>query len=923
VTDRARNGGELTERRGRLVGRAWADLPLRVKGLVVVAIPMAALLLATVLFGVALAQDRRAQGAVLHTVEVEREVAQVRILVQAGVTGYVLTGDRRYLTSYDQARKQLPEAVAQLGALVADNPGQADRVRRVKALTERRARILKALVANVGADRPPSSRERLLDQNKVSSDAVVAELQAMQDREQRLLADRQAQARRTRSLTLGAVGLSVLLGAAGGIAAVLLFTSGVTRRVGLLERNAERLAGGLPLLPATPGGDVLGELGRGLERAAVLLGEREQALVQAQALLEHIVAWSPMVMFRGLLGGSGERYVSGNVERLLGYPQDQVLGTPGFWVGKLHPADRERFQATLERAVAERAPQVEQEYRFLLGDGYHWLYSVTRLVYGDGGELVDTLGYAMDVTGRRQAEQAVREREATLQAVINASPDIISILDAEGRIRSMSPAMERITGQAPDQRVGRSAFNSELIHPDDLAPFAEAQRRVLTGQLEHAAMRLRVRHADGHWLTLEAHSRPLADPGGVLVVSRDVTEQAALEEELRLAKLAAEQANEAKSEYLSRMSHELRTPLNAILGFAQLLELDDLEAEQRDNLGHILSGARHLLSLINEVLDIAAIEAGRLSLSLEPVALADVAAETVSLIRPLADQQHIMVAGPDVPCATHVLGDRQRLKQVLLNLLSNAVKYNREGGSVQLACEPVEGGRLRVKVSDTGLGIPADAIERLFVPFERVTGTQRGIEGTGLGLPLSKRLAEAMGGTLGLASTPGQGSAFWVELPLVEGPLQQEEVQPPADEAVEEEPADHGGPAITVLYIEDNMSNLRLVERVVGRRPGVRLISAMRPELGLELAGEHAPDVVLLDLHLPDMPGEVVLRRLQANPRTAGIPVVILSADARPNLIERLLEQGARAFLTKPLDVKQFLELLDAVAAERQQAAAG
>ena len=212
-----------------------------------------------------------------------------------------------------------------------------------------------------------------------------------------------------------------------------------------------------------------------------------------------------------------------------------------------------------------------------------------------------------------------------------------------------------------------------------------------------------------------------------------------------------------------------------------------------------------------------------------------------------------MVAAPDVACATHVLGDRQRLRQVLLNLLSNAVKYNRDGGSVELACAPVADGRRRVEVTDTGLDIPPEALARLFIPFERVGA----------------------------------------------------------------------GPPITVLYIEDNMSNLRLVERILGRRPGVRLISAMRPELGLELAGEHHPDLVLLDLHLPDIPGETVLDRLQTNPRTAGIPVVILSADARPGLIQRLLDQGARQFLTKPLAVKELLEVLDAVAAERAQAPAG
>jgi PAS domain S-box-containing protein len=922
MTDYSEGGQKRRAGRPR-VGRAWADLPLRAKGLVVIAIPLLAMLLATVLFGVALAQDRRAQGAVLHTVEVEREIAQVRILVQAGVTGYVLTGDRRYLASYEQARRELPRAVGDLGGLVKDDPGQAARLERVRALTEERATILAALVANVQAKQPPQSRVELLGQNKVTADAVVAELQAMQDQEQHLLADRQAQARQTRALTLGAVALSVLLGVAGGIAAVLLFTSGVTRRAAHLQGNAKRLASGQPLSPALPGGDVLGELGRELERGALLLGEREQALRDAQAMLEHIVAWSPMVMFRGLLGGSGERFVSGNVERLLGYSPEEVLNSPGFWMVKLHPDDRERFTDTLDRAVAERAPQLEQEFRFLLEDGYRWLYSVTRLVYDDDGQLVDTLGYVIDVTERRQAEAAVREREATLQAVVEASPDVISILDADGRVRSMSPAMERITGYPAGEGIGQDAFSAEAVHPDDLEPFAQVQREVLSGRRERAVVRLRVRHADGHWLTLEAHSRPLAAlGGGLLVVSRDVTDQAAKDEELRLAKLAAEQANEAKSEYLSRMSHELRTPLNAILGFAQLLELDDLHDEQRDNLDHIMSGARHLLSLINEVLDIAAIEAGRLALSLEPVPMADVVAETVSLIRPLADQHNIVIAAPGVACSTHVLGDRQRLKQVLLNLLSNAVKYNREGGSVELSCAPVADDRLRIAVTDTGLGIPPEALARLFVPFERV-GRQSGIEGTGLGLPLSKRLAEAMDGRLDLTSVPGQGSTFWIELPLVEGPVEQDEREGQDESVVGEQQEEPAGPPITVLYIEDNMSNLRLVERILGRRPGVRLISAMRPELGLELAGEHHPDLVLLDLHLPDLPGETVLRRLQANPKTAGIPVVILSADARPGLIQRLLEQGARAFLTKPLAVKELLEVLDTVAAEREQAPTG
>jgi signal transduction histidine kinase/ActR/RegA family two-component response regulator len=398
----------------------------------------------------------------------------------------------------------------------------------------------------------------------------------------------------------------------------------------------------------------------------------------------------------------------------------------------------------------------------------------------------------------------------------------------------------------------------------------------------------------------------------VRVANRDAEFAAALRE----AKEAADRANKAKSEYLSRMSHELRTPLNAILGFAQLLELEELGEEQRENLHYILSAARHLLGLINEVLDIAAIEAGRLALSLEPVPVADVVAEATSLIRPLADQHNVLLVNPPASCQVHVLGDRQRLKQVLLNLLSNAVKYNRQGGAVRLECGPVAGERVRVQVIDTGPGIPPQDVDRLFVPFERLGSERSGVEGAGLGLPLSRRLAEAMGGSLELTTVLNQGSSFWVELPLAEGPLQRAERQ---GLAAQVPPAPERSSTLTVLYIEDNLSNLRLVERVVSRRAGIRLISAMRPQLGLDLAAEHHPDLVLLDLHLPDMPGQEVLRRLKAEPRTAEVPVVILSADVRPALIDELLGQGVRAFLTKPLDVKQLLELLDTVAAERDQ----
>ncbi|HJW59540.1 MAG TPA: ATP-binding protein, partial [Actinomycetota bacterium] len=346
----------------------------------------------------------------------------------------------------------------------------------------------------------------------------------------------------------------------------------------------------------------------------------------------------------------------------------------------------------------------------------------------------------------------------------------------DGTIRSWNPAAAAIYGRPAAEAVGQPF---SIVVPADRA---EQAAGLLGRVAEGERVSLETRHLgrDGDTFSVSLTAAPLRSTEGEVlgmsVVARDVTERKQAEQALREAKEEADRANTAKSEYLSRMSHELRTPLNAILGFAQLLELEDLAEEQRENLHFILSAARHLLALINEVLDIAAIEAGRLPLSVEPVPVAEVVAETVSLIRPLADQHQVLLVSPPVSCQVHVLGDRQRLKQILLNLLSNAVKYNRQGGRVELACGPAGDG-MRIQVVDTGPGIAPEAMDQLFVPFERLGSEQTGIEGAGLGLPLSRRLAEAMGGTLAVETEAGQGSRFWVELPLAEGPVQRAERQ--------------------------------------------------------------------------------------------------------------------------------------------------
>jgi PAS domain S-box-containing protein len=526
-------------------------------------------------------------------------------------------------------------------------------------------------------------------------------------------------------------------------------------------------------------------------------------------------------------------------------------------------------------------------------------------------------GYALALVAQRTSElegalSDLAQVRSFLDHLLTAGPVLVRRVTVPDRqISYVSPNIERLFGVTEEQAL-TPGFLGSMVHPDDRDLFEGALDRVADGSSAREEIEYRLGSKDGPSQWVSATLVPEADVEGRIVAVLgyviDVDDRRRADQARREAQEAAETANRSKSEFLSRMSHELRTPLNAVLGFGQVLELEELTDDQRESVGHILKGGRHLLGLINEVLDISRIEAGELALSPEAVLASALIMEAADLMRPLAEQRGIqLVMDRSHQCDCYVFADRQRAKQILLNLLSNAIKYNRARGTVAISCERPSDTRFRISVADTGNGIAAERLGLLFTPFERLGAEETEEEGTGIGLALSRRLAEAMGGQLDATSVLGQGSTFTVELPLVEGPVERYER---LEDRGEEAPAP-ANQRHRVLHIEDNPANLKLVERVFAQRENVEVIAAMYGRLGLELAHEHRPVLILLDLHLPDMGGGQVLQRLRDDPVTASIPVAVVSADATQGQVQRLLAAGASAYLTKPIDVRELLGVLD------------
>ncbi|MEP7181991.1 MAG: ATP-binding protein [Betaproteobacteria bacterium] len=548
-----------------------------------------------------------------------------------------------------------------------------------------------------------------------------------------------------------------------------------------------------------------------------------------------------------------------------------------------------------------------------------------------------------DDAGKTGGSTEVRRRNALLKAgalqnaILTSGNFAIIATDEKGIIQLFNVGAERMLGYSAADVVNRIS-PSDIHDPEEVTARAEALSAELATTIapgfEALAFKASREVEDIYELTyickdgrrfpaivsITALRDDYGDIIGYLLIGTDNSVRKRVESELNEAMAAAEKANLAKSDFLSGMSHELRTPLNAILGFAQLMETGSPAPtpSQKRNIDQILKAGWYLLELINEILDLALIESGKLTLSPEPVSLIEVMLECRAMIEPQAHKRGIGMTFPRFEIPYFVSADRTRVKQVLINVLFNAIKYNRPGGTVVVECTPRPPDSIRISVRDTGVGLAPEQLAQLFQPFNRL-GKQAGAEeGTGIGLVMTKRLVELMGGTIGAESTVGVGSVFWIELNLTTA----------AGFAVrEDELAALAGPRVadgatrrTLLYVEDNPANMELVEQLIARRPDMRMLGAADGNLGIEFARAYQPDVILMDINLPGISGIEALKILRADPSTAHIPIIALSANAVPRDIARGLEAGFFDYLTKPIKVAQFMDALDVALAFSQTA---
>src|SRR6266513_1049840 len=625
-------------------------------------------------------------------------------------------------------------------------------------------------------------------------------------------------------------------------------------------------------------------------------------------------------------------------ERMLGYAAADVMN-------KITPADISDPQEVIARAKAlsvELSTPITPGFEALVFKASRGIEDIYELTYirKDGSRfpaivsvtaLRDAqnaiIGYLLigtDNTARKQVEteqkkldQRLRDQQFYTRSLIESNIDAIMTTDPSGTITDVNKQMEVLTGCTRDELIG-APFKNYFTDPER----AEAAIKLVLSEKKVTNYELTARARDGKKTVVSYNATTFYDRDrtlqGVFAAARDITERKRLDQvlqeknvELESARSVAEKANLAKSEFLSSMSHELRSPLNAILGFAQLMESDSPPATpaQKESIAQILQAGWHLLKLINEILDLAKVESGQLSMSREPVSLAEVMLECQAMIEPQAQQRGIQMTFPQFDTPYFVQADRTRVKQVLINLLSNAIKYNREQGTVVVGCTASTPERIRISVRDTGAGLPPEKLAQLFQPFNRLGQEAGGEEGTGIGLVVAKRLVELMEGVIGVESTVGVGSVFWFELISVAEPHVSMEGGEAA--ALAQPHVSRGARLHTLLYVEDNPANLKLVEQIIARHPDMRLLTAVNGNVGIKLARNNLPEVILMDINLPGISGIQALKILREDPVTAHIPVVALSANAMPSDIKKGLKAGFFRYLTKPIKVNEFMETLD------------
>lgn len=646
------------------------------------------------------------------------------------------------------------------------------------------------------------------------------------------------------------------------------------------------------------------------------IGERKSAEARAEAYRErlrrgqiyaNIGTWEWNI-------ATGELFWTERVAPLFGGEASELETSYENFLAAVHPDDRQAVMDAVDACIEVDKPY-DIEHRVVWPDGsVRWVLERGAVQRDSGGGARRMVGVVIDIHARKCTELALADRERQLHEAQALAHLGNWNLDLRSEELLWSAEVYRIFGHPPEGFSPSAAAFYAAVVPEDRERVRAVERRAaVEGKFDVVH---RIRQPDGRI----RHVRQLAD---VELDSRgeitrmygtiqDITAQVETQQELMAARDAADRANRAKSEFLSHMSHELRTPLNAVIGFSELLASDQgLAADHRDSVEEVLKAGNHLLSLINELLDLAGIEAGRLSLAPEAVAVAGIGAECAALLAPMAAKRSLTL-NVAVEEGLVVHADRKRLRQALLNLLSNAIKYNRDGGSVEIRARAVDADRIRIEVRDDGPGIPAERAEELFEPFNRLDRSQSEVQGTGIGVAITRNIVTLMGGAIGVNSTPGLGSTFWIELPReICSETDRQRFQSPQPKLANPQWQTACAPRHRVLYIEDNPANRALLTQALRQQSGVTLLTAPTGERGVELALTQRPDLILLDINLPDLGGYEVLARLRADPLSVKIPVFAVTANALAADIQRGLEAGFAEYLTKPIDINQLRALLD------------